>query len=97
MVFVPRFGTEQPAMYDAAKPQLVGSVAIDLRPANFRPTIWRAASIQPRTTLPRPDISAPGEVMYPAAKAPQVLVRALAKLLKRQGPKRLVEDLVPAL
>ena len=27
-------------MYDAAKPQLLGSVAIDIDPANFQPEIF---------------------------------------------------------
>jgi hypothetical protein len=30
---------EQPAMYDAANPQPVGSVVIDDRPANFWPAL----------------------------------------------------------
>jgi hypothetical protein len=46
MVNVSFGATEQPAMYDAAEPQLVSTIAIDLDPANFRPEIFVQAFVQ---------------------------------------------------
>jgi branched-chain amino acid transport system permease protein len=41
MTFCPFEVPEQPAMYDAAKPQLESTIAIAPDPANFRPAIFR--------------------------------------------------------